>query len=352
MELPVYRRLEDALHRGRVVPAASAHDGASTLIVGDDLPEDAAAMVARTETGHCVFYHRPSGLCVVHRDLGHESLPLTCRHFPRLAVRDGRGTSISLTHYCPTAAAMLFQKVPIRIVADPAAFPPADYEGLVVDADAWPPLLKPTMLMDLASYAAWEAHMVRRCAVDDSSPEDVIATLARDAVSLLDFDPARESLLERVEGLSTASMSAAGPASLSGSLAHHAVAMRAVPDELKPEPDEDGLEAAYARFVQPVWREWSSPLKRYLAAKAFANWTAYQGTGILAIVCGLDAALALVRVEAARQCRDSGRALDEEQLCQAIRGADFILNHLAVGEDLAEAWSSSEGQAAWIQSSV
>ena len=50
------------------------------------------------------------------------------------------------------------------------------------------------------------------------------------------------------------------------------------------------------------------------------------------IVRGLEAALAIARVEAARQCRDAGRALDERLLLEAIRRADFILNHLAVGE--------------------
>jgi len=49
-----------------------------------------------------------------------------------------------------------------------------------------------------------------------------------------------------------------------------------------------------------------------------------------------------VRVEAARQCRDAARALDAELLLEAFRGADFILNHLAVGEDLADNWSRVE----------
>src|SRR5919198_921179 len=69
----------------------------------------------------------------VPRDLGESSLPYTCRDFPRLAVRDERGTFISLTHYCPTAAASLFRDdVPLEIVADPQAFPPAEYEGLAI----------------------------------------------------------------------------------------------------------------------------------------------------------------------------------------------------------------------------
>ena len=82
-----------------------------------------------------------------------------------------------------------------------------------------------------------------------------------------------------------------------------------------------------------------------LCAKAFASWTAYQGRGVASIVRGLEAALALVRVEAARQCRDAGAPLDADRLKEAIRQADFILNHLAAGDALAEAWSDAENAA-------
>jgi hypothetical protein len=118
--------------------------------------------------------------------------------------------------------------------------------------------------------------------------------------------------------------------------------MAAVPDDLRPPPDEHGLEEAFTRFVAPVWSTWSAPLRRYLAAKAFASWTAYQGRGLLSIVRGLQVALALVRVEAARECRNAAGPLDRERLLAAIRQADFILNHLAVGEDLASEWSKAE----------
>jgi hypothetical protein len=66
---------------------------------------------------------------------------------------------------------------------------------------------------------------------------------------------------------------------------------------------------------------------------------------VLSVVRGLEAALALVRVEAARQCRDAGRALDADLLREAFRYADFVLNHLAVGDQLAETWSTVEAPA-------
>jgi len=343
VELPVYRSLDTALDSGSLRVAAAAVDRRAALIVEDDMPDEAAAMVARTAEGECVFYHGTSRLCVIHRDLGQARLPSTCRHFPRLAVRDKRGTFISLTHYCPTAAAMLFRDdPPIEVVEAPSAFSPADYEGFLVEPDAWPPMLHPHMLMDDAGYDAWERHMVSRCADDAISPESVLATLQRDARALRGYTPGTGSLRDAVAGLPTDPVAAPPHEVLGPSLRLWAEVMRAVPEDLKLEPDEQRLPDAYVRAVVPEWARWDAPLRRYLAAKAFASWTAYQGRGLLTIVRGLEAALALVRVEAARQCRNRERGLDAELLKEAFRQADFALNHLAVGEDLAEAWSRVE----------
>ena len=344
VELSLYRSLDEALASGRIAPAAQAEQHSSPLIVDEHLPDEAAAMVARTPGGDCVFYHRHSGLCVIHRDLGEPMLPATCRHFPRLAVRDTRGTFITLTHYCPTAAASLFREdVALGIVEGPAAFPEAPYEGLVVTDEDWPPLLRPDVLADLDGYTAWEWHMVARCAAPRLSPESVIATLERDARTVRSVTPVTgAAIANAIAQLQRDSVDADVPATLDTSLAHHAEAMNAVPDQWRPEPDTRDLADVYVRDVRPGWIAWSAPLKRYLAAKAFASWTAYQGRGFLTIVRGLEAALALVRVEATRQCRDAGRALDAALLCEAFREADYALNHLAAGDELAAAWSKAE----------
>jgi hypothetical protein len=343
VELPIYRTLEAALAANRIVPAAESDGGDPPLITGDDLPDDAAAMLARTTGGDCVFYHRGSGLCVVHRDGGESHLPATCRHFPRLAVHDRRGTFMSLTHFCPTAARSLFRDDrPIAIVESPPAFPPGDYEGLTVEEEAWPPLLHARMLMDDRAYGAWERHMVARCADVSATPEQVLATLRRDVEQLRAFVPGPVTLTDAIAGLPADVVDATPPGLLATSLALRAEVVDAIPDDLKPEPDEAGLQGPYKQYVLPEWAVWRLPLNRYLAAKAFANWTAYQGRGIRAVVRGLEAALALVRVEAARQCRNAGRPLDADLLREAIRFADFALNHLAVGEDLAEGWSRAE----------
>lgn len=129
IELPIYRTLKDAADGGRLLPSPAARH-LTPFIVEPDLPEGAAAMLDRTTAGECVFFDRGTKLCIVHRDLGESALPATCRYFPRLALRDDRGTSITLSHFCPTAASMLFRDDrPLAIIARPDAFPPGDTKG-------------------------------------------------------------------------------------------------------------------------------------------------------------------------------------------------------------------------------
>jgi len=339
IELPIYKTLTEALTAGRL-EMASGTEGLSPFILGPELPDDTAAMFERTEGGHCVFLERSSRLCIVHRDLGETALASTCRHFPRVAIRDRRGTFIALSHFCPTAAAMLFRDdVKLQIVEQPRAFPPADYEGLDVTDEDLPPLLHPRMLMDLDGYSAWERHMVHRCEDVTRQPESILATLQRDADLVARWKPGMITLSQAVEQLPLEFVDAPLQVRLAPSLELFREAMTAVPDEFKPVPDEDGLEEAFTCWVRTEWPRFHAPVNRYIAAKAFASWTSYQGRGVAAIVRGIEAAVGLVRVESARECRDAHKPLDADLLLEAFRSADFLLNHLAVGEDLAENWS-------------
>jgi hypothetical protein len=342
LELPVYRSLTEALAAGRL-HTSSAAGGLAPFIVEPDLPAEAGAIFRRRANGQCVFFEAGPNLCIVHRDLGAEALAATCRHFPRIAIHDSRGTSIALSHFCPTAASMLFRDdVPLAIVAAPPAFPPADYEGLAVSADDLPPLLHPHMLMDLDGYSAWEAHLVALCRELDRLPESILATMMRNARLLASWRPGAESLSEAVARLPMHYLDAPHQRTLGASLAMFADVLVAVPEAFKPEPDEAGLPEAFETYVSPRWTTFAAPINRYIAAKSFATWTAYQGRGVATIVRGIEAAVGLVRVEAARQCRDAVRLLDAALLLEAFRHADFLLNHLAVGDELCAAWSTAE----------
>ena len=248
-----------------------------------------------------------------------------------------RGTSITLSHFCPTAASQLFREdVALEIVESPPAFPPGDYDGLAVTPDDLPPLLRPDVLMDDEGYAAWERHMVAVCADAPRCRKSALATLTRDAGALRTWRGGVGTLRQAVARI------AARP--VRGRAARHAgrqprAARRG--HALRARRSASGARRAAGSPTRS--RRWShrsgraSPRRsvNYVAGKAFASWTAYQGRGVATIVRGLEAALALVRVEAARQCRDAAAPLDAALLKEAIRQADFILNHLAVGEELA-----------------
>ena len=128
--------------------------------------------------GACVFFDPGSRLCAVHRDAGEEALPSACRQFPRVTTLTPLGVSVTLSHYCPTAAGMLFRDdVPLAVVEAPPAFPAAwPWEGL--DArEALPPLLRPGVLMDWPSLERWERFCVSTLAEEGRSAEDALGLL-------------------------------------------------------------------------------------------------------------------------------------------------------------------------------
>ena len=121
--------------------------------------------------GGCVF-HTPVATrhgaaaggrctCAVHTALGHAALPASCQHFPRVCLIDDRGVRVSLSHYCPTAAAMIVDDDrPVTIVDGPPAVPGrAVPEGLDVRGQL-PPRLTERVLTDLDGLTAWERHVV------------------------------------------------------------------------------------------------------------------------------------------------------------------------------------------------
>jgi Fe-S-cluster containining protein len=297
VELTLYRTLADAHKAGRL----TARD---PFVVDSTLPQGVSAMVRHESSGPCVFFERDARLCEIHRVLGEGALPAACRHFPRVALRDGRGTFVTLSHFCPTAAASLLRgDVPLEIVKAPPAFPDIDYDGL--DAvDALPPLLHPRMLMDLEGYAAWETHMVRRFAVD-ATPESALDALARDVEDLRRWRPGGAALAEVIAALPP----------------------RAPDRRLSADP-------ALGRF--------SAPVCRYLAARAFANWCAYQGHGLRTILRSLEASLDVLKGEIARACAAAERPLDQQLFIEAVRATDLLLVYRSSREQLAQAWSQAE----------
>ena len=95
--------------------------------------------------------------------------------------------------------------------------------------------------------------MVRRCA-EAATPESALATLERDAMRVRAWTPDGPAMRDLVDAVPAAMVEAPMVASLTASLAAFAQTMAAVPDDLRPAPDERGLESAFERFVAPAWR--------------------------------------------------------------------------------------------------
>jgi len=280
----------------RVIPiqslAARADD--SWMVPATNAPADVAGTLAVRANGECTFFRIPTSSVALSGGAApavagcavHPARPSSCSHFPFVCLIDARGVHVTLSHYCPTAASMLFDDVgPIAIVEGP---PPvrglALPEGL--DArEALPPLASPDRLMSFEDLTTWE-----RATAAAPWPDAA-------------HQPLRSELFER--------------------------ARRAVPSSLDWPAAPDGLERVWEELVHPSWPDFAPVLSRYRATKVFASWALYLDDGIAAVKRSADLALAVLAVEAARQCAADGAALDAARLKEAIRRTDLLLVHYA-----------------------
>ncbi|MSO49326.1 MAG: hypothetical protein EXQ49_05400 [Acidobacteria bacterium] len=236
--------------------------------------------------------------------MGHAALPLACRQFPRQSVRDPRGVSVTLSHYCPTAADLLAAAgQPIAIAFDAPAFPAyAEYVGLTADP-ALPPLLHPRLAMDWDSWWLFEDLAVTLIS-NAPSPLERLAQVVEDVREWKVGDlPLHEHV--RAAFMRSHQTPTVPPAPSPGTVADRcADAIDAVPEQWRTQA-LDALSAGPAAPVEDV------VMRRYLAAHAFANWTAYQGEGLRAWYRAVETAACLL-VHTANPSR-----------------ADLILRHLA-----------------------
>ena len=247
---------------------------------------DRPAFAARGADGACTFFNGATHACAIHEKAGHETLPLTCRMFPRVVLHDPRGTFVSLSHFCPTAAAMLFEATaPIAIVDAPARLTRATPLDGLDATDVWPPLLRDGVLTDLDAYARWEARSI-----------DVLT---------MPGQTARESLALLEDATRTIVAWTAGDGALMDTIERTFGDVR---------PRSPSIVAAYEPAVQ-----------RWLAARLFGTWIAYQGRGLETIVRYLGMCLRAFEREL-EQCGDP---------LQAIRRSDYHLVHESSSQRLA-----------------
>jgi hypothetical protein len=279
---------------------------------------DSGVLLGRAQ-GRCVFYTTaPSGGCAIHTALGSTCLPEACRQFPRQSVRDPRGASVTLSHYCPTAASMLVgdDDGPVAIRVDAPAFPAdADYTGFDADPDI-PPMLRDDCLMDWDSWWHTEARAIDLLT---AHPESGLPRLGCAIEQLRRWRPGsialRASVDEAFDGAHCADVTTWLP---SPELVQSRTMdiLEAVPAPWRAEAEQ----AVAQRAPAPVARVRS----RFLAAHAFANWTAYGGQGLRAWYRSVEASACLLWMTG-----DAGRV-------------DLVVRHLADSSALIARWNRAE----------
>ena len=267
---------------------ADERQGVQTLGLGAGLlvsETRGSTVAARHSDGRCTFFKDESHHCAIHDAGGHAALPVSCRMFPRVVLQDGRGTFVSLSHFCPTAAALLFEEAG-------ASWPSAgivDAPRTLIDVgpldgldarEVWPPLLRPGVMMDLESYGMWERLGVGVLTREGVAPAASLDALVSATGRITSWSPGGAERLEDV--------------------------VRDAFGLLAP-PSTDGL------GIQ------DRAVKRWLAARLFANWIAYQGDGLDAIVRYLQHCMTTFTSEVA----SDGSALE------AIRRSDLLILHRA-----------------------
>ena len=123
-------------------PYQCRHTGACCR-AGWTIPFEDGTVAARDAGGAGTFLDGHARRCSIHRARGPQALPLTCRMFPRVVLHDARGTFVSLSHFCPTAAALLFDADGDGSIvgAPPALAGIGELDGLDARGE-WPPLLR------------------------------------------------------------------------------------------------------------------------------------------------------------------------------------------------------------------
>ncbi|MCC7009197.1 MAG: YkgJ family cysteine cluster protein [Acidobacteria bacterium] len=302
--------LQAALADGRLTSRSPDGD---PFIFPAAAPAGSPAIVRWHDEG-CTFHDGGRARCRVHRALGHAALPLACRQFPRVSVLDPAGAAITLSHYCPTAAALLdADQASTTIVRNAPAFAPdGEYVGL--DArEALPPLLRRDMLMDWPAWWAWERratdHLGRREIPVDRALADVEHLVERVRAWSPDHGPLEGAVIrafDDLRGTAPARRARPGPDALIDDV------LQAVPRDFRPAHLE--RTTGVAEHVR----------RRFLAAHAFANWTAHLGGGLRSWLRSIDAADALLSHGV------------------GVRQADLLLRHLADPHELTARFSEAE----------
>ena len=293
------------------------------------MPEGSAAILGIRD-GACVFFDRNAHerRCEIQRALGAESLPLACRQFPRVALTDRRGTFVTLSHFCPTAAGLLLEPISFDIVDAPDNLAlDGNLEGL--DASAvLPPLLRPNLLTDLDGYDAWERRAIRTLADDQLSAGRALGTIELATNRLEHWAPGAVSMHDAVVEAFDRTVAPDFDLEMARASDLFTVVSNSVPSGLD-RPRVPQLSESLWTQTTALARHYDRAVRAWLAARLFGNWMAYSAPGLRVVAASLQAWLSVLRVEACRIELDRPRLSPEQRFVEAIRNSDLLIVHLS-----------------------
>lgn len=321
IEGPAFERVR--MHYG-------SRDDAGQLFVHEGhMPEGAVAILG-VRSGACVFFEKDAveRRCQIQRTIGAGSLPLACRQFPRVVMKDQRGTFVTLSHFCPTAAGLLLDPISFDVVEAPETLAlDGEMEGL--DATAvLPPLLRPNLLTDLEGYDTWEHRAIATLADDCLTAGQAAETIDLVTRQLDGWTPGVQSLSDAVVEAFVDTPVPSGEADMTRAIELFALVSSSVPAGLD-RPTVPMLSQSSWKDATALVEDYDRPVRAWLAARLFGNWIAYSAPGLCVVAASLRAYLSILRVEVVRAIQERPDLSTERRFIEAVRKADLLIVHLS-----------------------
>ncbi len=280
-------------------------------------PAGCRSAFRRTDAGTCWFRDPERRDCAIHREFGVDALASACRQFPRIAVLEPDQVSVSLSHFCPTAAGLLFlPSSPLTLVEAPKAFPSSwPYEGL--DARlACSPLLLPEVLLGSDGLRSLEQETVKL--LSEPGVHAGVARLSRAVGRIRDWAPSAGPMPRFVADCFDVTSRVSVPG-LRPSDPRPVLRTSVPPGVWTPElPDFAPFEGTPSPAVDLA-------LRRYVAARLVAGWILYLANDLYVTANYLKFCLDVAHLfEGARERSEP----ETVRWREAIRSSDlWILHH-------------------------
>lgn len=324
-EIAVEESVELLLRPRLLSNAAELPNGPDGFVPMSTPPTGCRSAFRRTGAGVCWFRDPEGRACAIHREFGEESLASACRQFPRVVVLEPNRISVSLSHYCPTAAGLLFRESPhFDLVENPKAFPASwPFEGLDV-RNAYSPLLRPGVLLGFDGLRRLEAEVISLLSQPGFGVG--LGQTEKALERIRTWAPADGAVPEFVTACFRESRQ--GPPGPFVPADPRPVLRRSVP--------QGAIAAELPTFASGrpnVPPGVDLALRRYLAARLIGAWVLFQANDLATTARYLRLCADVVHLFAA--ARDPGEA-ETDRWREAIRSADLWLLHLCDPERLAQ----------------